>query len=492
MRAFGYTLETALADLIDNSISAGAKKVWLHFHWSGRNSRITLTDDGNGMDEAELVCAMRPGSRHPLEQRDPKDLGRFGLGLKSASFSQCRRLTVGSRRSGDPIAVRRWDLDYLAEVSSSGSDSGWRLLRSAAPGSEAFLAPLEERENGTMVLWEQLDRIVGDSEVSDTSAQERFYQIANSVVTHLAMVFHRFLEGSRPRLSIYVNGADEEHRITPWDPFMSSHSATLWQPQETITLGSQKVVVQGFVLPHKDKLQEEEHQFAAGPRGWNSQQGFYVYRNERMLVAGSWLGLGKPRPWTKDEHYKLSRISIDIPNSVDGEWQIDVKKSTARPPARVRKRLRQLAELVRDKARQVFAHRGVYSSRRQSTEVEHVWKPGVRDGRTIYRIDRGSAAVRQLMQAGQQVSKELESLLKLLEETVPVQQIWLDVAERPDTHARPFERAEDKIVIEVMTSVYRALRSVERLTHDQACKRLGNMAPFREHMHLLSSIVCEE
>ena len=116
LRAFGYELPTALADLIDNSVFAGARNVWIDFEWNGAESTVSITDDGHGMAEKELVNAMRPGSRNPREVRDPKDLGRFGLGLKTASLSQGRRLTVRSKQVESTGFTRCWDLDHVAKT----------------------------------------------------------------------------------------------------------------------------------------------------------------------------------------------------------------------------------------------------------------------------------------------------------------------------------------------------------------------------------------
>ena len=93
-RAIGYSIEAAVADIIDNSISARAKNIWINFEWEGSETWLAVKDDGSGMNNDELVQAMRPDSKNPLDDRSTKDLGRFGLGLKTASFSQCRLLSV--------------------------------------------------------------------------------------------------------------------------------------------------------------------------------------------------------------------------------------------------------------------------------------------------------------------------------------------------------------------------------------------------------------
>ena len=132
---------------------------------------------------------------------------------------------------------------------------------------------------------------------------------------------------------MFLNGVRNEHQVKPWSPFLPEHIATRRIEVEKNQLKKGLVSVAGFVLPHKDRLGSALHASASGPGGWNDQQGFYVYRNKRLLVAGSWLGLGGRRHgWTKEEHYKLARIKVDIPNSMDSAWQIDVKKSAAVPP----------------------------------------------------------------------------------------------------------------------------------------------------------------
>lgn len=281
LRAFGYNITTAIADLLDNSITAEAQNIWIYFHWNGSDSYITITDDGKGMTEDRLINAMRPGSQNPLIPRDPKDMGRFGLGLKTASFSQCRRLTVATKTTLSGVKIRRWDLDYISKVNE------WRLLRSAYDGSQKHICHIDSLNSGTVILWECLDRITGDVSVSDRIAHDRFLAMINTVQEHLAMVFHKYLEGNKPRLKIYINGFEEIHRIKHWDPYLEENPATIIYPVEHIHLAGGVISVRGYVLPHKDKLSEDQYRNASGPAGWNGQQGFYIYRNDRLLVAGS-------------------------------------------------------------------------------------------------------------------------------------------------------------------------------------------------------------
>lgn len=302
-RAIGYSLETAIADIIDNSITAGADTITIQRVWNGGNSYIAITDNGKGMTNDELKFAMRPGARNPLEERDENDLGRFGLGLKTASFSQCRKLTVISKKEGY-VSYWTWDLDYVAETKS------WKLIRWMPKECNGLIDALE---SGTIVIWSSLDRIVPpNTSKENASMHEKFSNLLDKAMRHLSMTFHRFIE--EKSVSIIWGS----HPIEPWNPFCPSETKGIPFSSDELPGG---VMVKGYVLPHKAAFSTETaYHRAAGPSGWNTQQGFYVYRGKRLLLAGDWLGMFK-----KDEQNKLARIAIDLPNSQDIEWQIDIK-----------------------------------------------------------------------------------------------------------------------------------------------------------------------
>lgn len=472
LRAFGYNIQTAIADLIDNSISAGAKNVWLQFDWDGSESCISIRDDGKGMTEEELVNAMRPGSRHPLQQRDANDLGRFGLGLKTASFSQCRRLTVCTKAVNQNPVTRRWDLDYVSQTGE------WRLLRLAASGSEGRLASLDEMESGTVVLWECMDRLVGEAKADERKAHDRFLEMIEEVEKHLAMVFHRFLE-CKNKLQIWIN----QRLIEPWDPFLITEKATQWLPEENLYFQGKRVFIQPYVLPHHSKVDPQTYEKAEGPNGWNAQQGFYIYRNERMLVAGDWLGLGLQR----DEHCKLARIQVDLPNSMDSDWNIDVKKSRARPPASLREDFKRIARLTRGKAADIYRHRGKVIARKSSENYVFTWLKKVKHGKVFYSINPEHPLVKESLNISTENRQVIKALLRLIEETVPVQQIWLDNAENSEQHSQPFEGVPSKEVREVMTQVYNALIK-SGLSPKDAKRRLITMEPFQHFAEIVDSL----
>ncbi len=474
LRAFGYTLPTALADLIDNSIVANADNVWLHFEWSGGDSYISVGDDGDGLTEEQLIEAMRPGSRGPCGPRKSSDLGRFGLGLKTASFSQCRRVTVQSTPPDGKPSVRCWDLDYVNETGE------WRLLKDGALSlPRRTKAPAKCR---TTVFWEKLDRIVGEDEQDDAAAQQRFLKLIDEVEQHLAMVFHRFMVGPNP-LRIYINGCDKDHLVKPWSPFLEDHPATQQLQTERIPFTGTTVTVTPFVLPHHDKMTAELFKCAGGRRGWNAQQGFYVYRNKRLLVAGDWLNLG----YHKEEHYKLARIQVDIPNSTDGEWSIDVKKSHAHPPPPIRHDLKRIADLTRKRAVEVYRHRGKTLARSASQPHVFAWKPVKRGNKNFYAINREHPLVRRALDVPDEHRQAVKALLTLLEETVPVEQIWVDKADKPDDHGKPFEGAKEKDLIEVLNQLYIVLRN-SGFSAAEARRRIMAMDPFGNYPEMVDNL----
>lgn len=468
LRGMGYSVPAALSDIIDNSISAGAGRVRIDFIWNGQKSLIRIVDDGAGMSESELDEAMRLGSMSPVISRSASDLGRFGMGLKTASLSQCRMLTVASRRGVD-ITYRRWDLDFIA---SSGGDH-WHLLRNPAENSTQFFAPLEGQTRGTVVLWQCCDRIV-----TPGFTERDFRELIDRVEQHLAMVFHRYLGGSAARLRLSVNGDEDRHRVRPWDPFMSSHPSTLRSPVERIQTSHGALEVQGHVLPHRDRITAEEFESGGGLEGWAAQQGFYVYRNQRLLVAGGWLGLGDGRTWTKEEAHKLARIRLDIPNTADDEWKIDVRKAFARPPVTIRRRLMQLADKVRSDARRVFAHRGQYGSATPMRDLVQAWRVQETTRGIRYLIDENHPAVRAVLDQAGDLMPSVRMMLRVIEESVPVQRIWLDTVERGDVPEAGSQEVPAPELLETLVDMYRDLVDRTGLLPEVALKQLLRTAPF--------------
>jgi hypothetical protein len=475
LRAFGYDLPTALADVVDNSISAGARNVWIDMTWAGRDSRILIRDDGRGMSQSRLVEAMRPGSASPLDEREAGDLGRFGLGMKTASISQCRCLTVLTRTATGAPAVRRWDLDYIA---STGTGE-WRLLKGEGLLSDEDRALLAGQKSGTVLFWDRLDALVGDVDAEDETGQRHFRERAEAVRDHLAMVFHRFLQG-RGALRLHLNG----RTLEPWDPFLETSDAVEPLPEETLGAAGEQIRVKPFILPHHSRIGADEHAAAAGPRGWNDHQGFYIYRNRRLLVAGDWLGLGMQ----KEEHFKLARIRIDMPASADLSWQIDVKKSRARPPAALRRDLLRIARASRSRASSIYRHRGKLIQRTLGDGRTFLWKHLTKHGKAFYKINREHPLVEKVLSTAADKGP-VRALLSLVEQTVPTPLIVINNAEAPDSMPQPFEDSPAELR-RAMAETFDAL--VEGgASRAEAARSLLSMEPFNLFPDLVAAFLEE-
>lgn len=475
LRGLGYSTAAALADIVDNSISAGANEVHIDFQWNGADSRLLILDNGCGMSDPELEGAMRLGDKNPLGDREAHDLGRFGMGLKTASLSQCRRLTVASVKDGERSCLR-WDLDELAV----DPNSDWLLFEGPAEGSRQLLSKLDGKTAATLVLWEKLDRIVTAGYMPDN-----FNDLIDDVESHLAMVFHRLLQGPRARIKLLLNG----RTVGPWDPFMTGHPAKPWaSPVAQQRTESGLVLAQCHVLPHRDKLTNEEFEGNSGPAGWTAQQGFYVYRNERLLVAGGWLGLGNSKAWNREEAHRLARIRLDIPNTADADWKIDVRKSTARPPVMLRPWLMALAENTRERARRVFAFRGTPAPAAGNQPIEPAWRVERLKAGMRYRIDEVHPSVAAVLECSGNLQPLVKAMLRVIEETVPIQRIWLDTVENKETPRTGFEGEPNAAVIEVASVLFNDLVERKGLSADEARKSMLKTEPFQKYPALIAKL----
>lgn len=341
MRDIGYSLEAAIADLIDNSISARADIIDIGCDVSGDHPVMTILDNGKGMTETELLDAMRHGTSNPRQYRSPLDLGRFGLGLKTASFSQCRSLTVVSAKDG-VICGAEWSLDRI-DVADD-----WILSILDGADIQELTCVKRLGKQGTAVIWQQLDRLMGGE--AGSYRDEIVNEKLEAVGRHLSLVFHRFLSGEvngHSRISLTING----HPISAFDPFCRKNPATQVLPEEIVRIGEAEVRLQPYVLPHHSRLSASEYDYYQDRSDFISNQGGYVYRNGRLMAWGDWFRLVP-----KGEATKLARVQIDFPNSLDEAWTIDIKKSRASPPHAVRERLRQIIRKITD--RSVTVHRG--------------------------------------------------------------------------------------------------------------------------------------
>jgi hypothetical protein len=368
LRDLGYGFPHAVADIIDNSVTAGASVISVDLRFEGADSWLRISDNGLGMNAEALTEAMRYGAK---QSYDEDALGKFGLGLKTASLSQCRQLSVSSRTSGrSGIEVRKLDLDHVLR-----SDR-WEIF---APDSRRcdlkLVEPLREGP-GTVVLWQSLDRVLGYRIPSGKRARSALDTLAEQLELHLGMTFHRFLSGEvagRKRLRIRINGAVVE----PWDPFARGEKATEALPGcefEVVTSDAVGLArFQPFVLPPRERFSTEEafHRYS-GPRKWNAQQGFYIYRANRMIQSGGWC-----RMRASDEHVKLARASIDFYPALDPAFEVNVSKARAVLPAELRERLQGPVESLVRAAQAAYrahtnGHDDVPSMTRSTSQVPKI------------------------------------------------------------------------------------------------------------------------
>lgn len=458
-RSFGYNLSTAIADIIDNSISALANIVEIDYKWDGQESYISILDNGDGMNLEELIQAMTPGSKDPEEERNESDLGRFGMGLKTASFSQCKRLTVITKKKDYNTIKRCWDIDYINQKEE------WILLDYVSDSK--FLDSLNDFDSGTLVLWENLDRIVGNAQKNNESVKNAFYQEMAVVNQHLGLVFHRFIQDSRLTLK------SNTHLIEPWNPFLYNLS-TKPEMGQTERL-SNNVEVTYYILPHMSRISHDEYEKSGGPLGWFNQQGFYIFRGDRLLVSGDWLGLEKKRDYSK-----LARIAVNFPNTGDFDWNLDIKKSTATPPIEIRRELSRIAKIAIKKSAKVYNWRGqkTNSSIGNGNNFEKLWNDSTnREGIKKYHINRKHPIVAQALKL-EGAKKIFSKTLKLIESNIPIELILYNQNEDPSFHElEKITETPDDALIQLAVDLY--IINVENgIPESLARQQIMNSVPF--------------
>lgn len=357
------------------------------------------------MDENELIEAMRPGTKNPLDERTKNDLGRFGLGLKTASFSQCRKLTVVSSKN-DKISAAVWDLDYVAETED------WTLQLLNNEEFNEIYKFSELQSNGTLVVWEKTDRIIDNT--INTTTEEIIYEKMRLVEKHIALIFHRFLKGNN-KINIYIN----RKIVEPFDPFHSTHIATQELQEEIININDEKIIIRPYILPHYSKLSQKEYDYYDEDGGYLKNQGFYVYRNKRLLISGTWFRIIR-----QSEMFKLARIQIDLPNNLDSLWKIDVRKSYAYPPSIIRRRLSKIIEKISGASSKVYTARGHRST---ATNISF-WERYAARGEIKYSINKEHPIIQNfLTQLDSKAQEDFNEILDLVGSFLPKDALYADL-----------------------------------------------------------------
>lgn len=416
LRSMGYSFEAAVADVIDNSISAHAQNIHVLFPTTPMDElALGILDDGKGMTKDSLLEAMRYGSLSAEEERSEDDLGRFGMGMKSASLSQCRRLTVVSYERNN-LNGFTWDYNHILETQD------WMIqeLNDLEIEMLPYIDRLKEQKVGTMVIWEDFDVL---SKSSGGQVYSTLMDLRTSLEKSLALIFHRFLSGfNNTRLRIFIN----ELNVKPLDPFLEQHPKTTIKREIELDIkdssGVERMIrVSPFILPFATDLSEKDKKLVGGIENLRQKQGFYVYRNKRLIIWGTWFGMKHRTELTKN-----ARIRVDIPNSLDDIWSIDIKKQQAAIPKQILQRLKKAVEEALDFSVRQQTYRG--RTTKVDDDIDYIWdrKEG-RNNTFYYQINRESRIfqfVRDKM--SDEDYSYLETLLAEIENNLPVQDIYVD------------------------------------------------------------------
>jgi hypothetical protein len=472
MRDIGYSIETAVADIIDNSIAAKATEVNIRFDFESSCPKLCVIDNGKAMSSDKLINAMRHGSMHPRMERAVDDLGRFGLGLKTASFSQCRRLTVVSSQK-KRLNAATWDLDTVSDTDE------WTLgiLEPHEIGALPYIDELGA--TGTMVLWEKLDRLCA----SETPSIGILYEKIELVDRHLALVFHRFLAGEikGKKLDIKLNG----HKVEAFDPFCISNKATQLLPEEICRIQGHEVKIQPYILPHHSKLSPCEHDYYQTRSEFVGNQGVYVYRNNRLIAWGNWFRLVP-----KGESTKLARVRIDFPNALDELWTIDIKKSRAFPPQQIRDKLRQVLSRIVEQSTRVHIGRG---KRLFDENSEPFWVRYAEHGGVHYSLNKDHPVIssyKQMLEPDQQ--RLFSEVLTVIEDSIPVEAIYSDYSMTPKSFDDSPVALDAEDIRRRLRLICEILNAEKQIDSESFRKTINNLKPFCDYPQEIERVIKEK
>ena len=352
----GYSLETALADLIDNSISAGANKIEVIISMEKEPFTLYLADNGKGMSESRLRQSMEFPSESPETTRVGEDLGRFGLGMKTASFSQTRYFSVFSKEKGrKKYAGRTWDVERLKctgkwQMGINSPEEVKRALKGYKEASETFLKKFDDFEANTIVQWRGLYKF--ENYMEDAARKEALQaQLNETTCEHLSLVFHRFMERSENALQIRVNNK----RLEAFNPFPITEKGIRKIAPKQKSFRSDHIKIDGVILPSRciDEVKHSQTIWTTKHRGLFDMEGIYVYRADRIILFGGWNGLIRKAP-----RLQLARMRVEVGNGVDHLLHLNVSKSQIVIPHDLRSGFESYINELKCEAEREFYNRG--------------------------------------------------------------------------------------------------------------------------------------
>jgi hypothetical protein len=331
----GHSPSTAVADIIDNSIDAKAKNIGMYF-WDGKHPHVAFVDDGHGMSHDEILRAFDIKSSTNSNDASSSKLGKFGWGLKSASFSQCDKITIISKKNNQ-INFKTMDLNF------SVIETNLVHIFSKYPSLEKIF---QKRcpDQGTLLIWEELKNSLTGFENSSNNQHTVFFRNGLKIAEDVSLHFHNFLSN--------INFSFNDRALKKWDPFNFFNINVKIFDKKIIVLNNSDVEIQGFLFPmESDFNSKEEYENVGGKNGWFNSQGIYIYREERLVNYGGWFGLQKgPNPWQKEEKYKRCRFSLKYKSTNDDNFITNVKKADSIIPNKIRHQVADYCDVVRKEA----------------------------------------------------------------------------------------------------------------------------------------------
>lgn len=444
MRSMGYTFESALADVIDNSITAEATRIDIDFNPS--NNVLSIFDNGKGMTYVELIEAMRWGSKDPLIRRDKDDLGRFGLGLKSASLSQCRKLTVISKKD-NIIKSLTWNLDVIRNTGE------WNIVENDINviKNQYNIEQIYRHDSGTIVIWENFDKF-------EAGSKDLTHSIENALdyaCDYLSLVFHIFINEN---LVISVNSRE----LPKIDPFLRKNSFTQSLKTEDVLIKDKNgiptnIEVTPYVLPHFSSLSNEDKLILGKHDNFRNKQGFYIYRNKRLLIWGTWF-----RMTTNNELYKNARVKVEIPNTLDDIWNIDIKKSTASIPSIIKSKLFFSVKESIEKSEKIYTKRAINTNIDKGFNV--IWNSYVEGKKSYHKINRELPIITKLTDSLEQSQIDmLEIILSNIESNLPKYEIYTNLSKGIDQKDDDYDEIFSNICSFIRISLPKNLEELNQL-----------------------------
>lgn len=458
MRSIGYSFKTAVADIIDNSISAKATEIKI-FSPINDDLYIAFYDNGDGMDRDELLNAMKYGSHR--DSYSETDLGRFGLGLKSASLSQCKKLTVVSKKGND-VSAFCWDLDSVLVTKA------WECLELDDDEINALpqINVLKNSNHGTLVIWQNFDIVY---KRSNGLVQETLSEDMEETEKHISLVFHRYLNRPFNPLRIYINN----DRVKGLDPFLESHDKTDSQKPSPINCEGETIIIQQFILPHMNDLSDEDIEKLGGNEFLQNGQGFYIYRNDRLIIYGTWFRLAPTS--MNSELYKYGRIKVDIPNTLDDLWDIDIKKQNATIPRSILGSLKKAVANVRGRSRDKSAKRTRLKLEKDDNKI---WNKALNnDSKEVYFINSDSQFIKNFIAGFEDKDKaKILHFIDIISSSIPYDDIYNSMCNRALAQ-KIDEDGLDSIVLEGINQ-FNYLKRLLQLPNDKIYELLKTYEPF--------------